>query len=203
MARASDASQYWAFLFYDDNNEYEKLIEKITNLGLLCAVSPLHDSDIDPKSDTGEMKKAHRHIAVKFPSKVGSRAVRDGLTGEFKGIPKVIQRLLNPAKFVDYLTHENQPLKHHYSRDDIIWLNNATFEDFPDEFQLNKKERKKKEDMEKTLAILDLIQQTNPKSLLELSLGLRDEPEYLQYIVDHSFYFDRIISGKSVSTQSE
>lgn len=202
MPRASDASQYWTFIFYDDNNEYEKLIEKISDLGLLCAVSPLHDSDIDPHSDTGDLKKAHRHIAVKFPSPVGSRAVRDGLTGEFKGIPKVIQRLLNPAKFVDYMTHENQPEKHHYSKDNIVWLNGATFEDFPDEFHGNTKKRKKQEEMTKTLEILQLIEDKNVKTLFQLSKLLKDNPELLMYVVDHSFYFDRILSVK-VSTQSE
>lgn len=193
MPRASVTSKYWTFMFYNDQNEYERLLEELTSLGLKCALSPLHDKDIDPKSDTGDLKKAHTHVVVKFVNPVGRRAVVDGITKQFQGATNHVQQILNPAKMIDYLTHENQPEKHHYDAKDIIWINGASMEDFPDEYQLSKKERKAKEDMDNILEILDLIDKENPITLLQLSRLLKSDPEKLKFVVDHSFYFDRVL----------
>lgn len=197
MPRASVTSQYWTFMFYDDSGEYDRFKQLLNDLGLLVAISPLHDKDIDPKSDTGDLKKAHRHIVCKFPTPVGRRAVVDGITKNFAGCPDYVQRIINPAKMVEYLTHENQPEKHHYSMDDVQWLNGATLEDFPDEFQLSKKERKEAEELQNLMELLDIISELKPSGVMELSMYLRvnDKPELLKTVFKNSYYFDRCIKS--------
>lgn len=201
MPRAIDASEFWTFMFYNEHNELETLVSELSDLGIkYCYI--FHDKDIDPKSDVGDLKKAHYHFVLRFPDKVGSRAVRSGITGKYQGIPKMIKRLLNPRKMIEYLTHKNQPEKYQYPETDIKWGYGTTIDDFPDKYLGNSKERKKKEDMTKTLEILQLIEDKEVKTLFQLSKLLKDDPEKLMFVVDHSFYFDRVLSVK-VSTQCE
>lgn len=201
MPRASDATQFWAFMFYNEHNELEKLITELSDLGLHFAYV-FHNQDVDPKSDIGELKKVHYHFAVVFPTQVGSNAVRTRLTGKYQGIPKMIKPLLNPRKMIEYFMHKNNPEKHQYPETDIKWGYGTTIEDFPDKYLGKSKERKKKEDMTKTLEILQLIEDKEVKTLFQLSKLLKDDPEKLMFVVDHSFYFDRVLSVK-VSTQCE
>ena len=201
MPRASVTSKYWTLLHWDDKpEEFPKLLELIKNLGLHAAVSPRHDQDIHDHSDVGELKKAHYHIAVVFPNPVGRRAVVDGITKNFEGTQDYVQCILNPAKMIDYMTHENQPEKHHYSKDDITWLNGATIEDFPNEFQLNKKERREQEEIQNLMELLQIIDTVAPKSIKDLSRWCveNNRPDLLRLIFKNSYYFDRVL--KTVST---
>ena len=50
----------WAFVLYPESAP-DDWIEQLRQTGLQCAISPLHDKDIDP---TGEPKKAHYHIIL-------------------------------------------------------------------------------------------------------------------------------------------
>lgn len=199
MPRAKDSSRYWTFMFYNDHDEYSAFVQEINDLGLLCALSPLHDKDIDPKSDTGQLKKAHTHVVLKFPHAVGHRAVNE-ITQKFQGATDYVQRILNPAKMVEYLTHENQPEKHHYNIDDVTWLNGATMDDFPDEFQLNKKERREQEEIQNLMELLQIIDTVAPKSIKDLSRWCveNNRPDLLRLIFKNSYYFDRVL--KTVST---
>ena len=72
----------WAFIIYPDSmpSNYEEII---TNIGLPLAMSPLHDSDINPD---GSPKKPHYHCIVYYENtttynKILSRVTRHPLGG--------------------------------------------------------------------------------------------------------------------------
>lgn len=68
-----------------------------------------HDQDI---TEDG----IHYHFYVEFPNPRSFVAVANDLE-----IPVTsLQKVLNKRGILEYLTHENQPEKHHYNRDEIV-----------------------------------------------------------------------------------
>lgn len=198
MPRASVTSKWWTLLHWDDKpDEFPKLVQLLKDLGLHCAISPRHDLDINPKSDTGEYKKAHYHIVIAFPDPVGRRRIVDSITKNFEGTQDYVQVLINPRKAVEYLTHENAPQKHHYNMDDVTWLNGCSLDDFPDEYQMGKKAKAEQQELDNLMELLDIINELKPSGVMELSMYLRvnDKPELLKTVFKNSYYFDRCIKS--------
>ena len=50
----------WTFVLYPESAPADWR-EQLQKTGLLCAISPLHDRDVNPD---GEVKKAHYHVIL-------------------------------------------------------------------------------------------------------------------------------------------
>lgn len=86
----------------------------LQNMAVPCFVSPLHDSDID--NETGEVKKAHYHVLLKFEGKKSLDNV-SSLVAKFGGVGcKVVQSARGYAR---YLCHLDNPEKAQYSPEDV------------------------------------------------------------------------------------
>ena len=71
----------------------------------------LHDKDVDAN---GELKKAHMHIYFQGkPSKRQKDYIHKALGIEYG------EDVKSPKGMYDYLTHENNPEKYHYAKDNI------------------------------------------------------------------------------------
>ena len=62
----------WAFLVYPESApvDWQEILQKT---GLQCAISPLHDMDLDP---TGEPKKAHYHVIACYSGPTSYNVVK-------------------------------------------------------------------------------------------------------------------------------
>lgn len=115
----------WAFVLYPESAP-ESWLEMLTSTGLACAISPLHDKDLDP---TGEPKKAHYHVIVCYSGPTSYNVVR-GLTEALNcPIPQALEQVRG---YYRYLTHKDNPEKAQYQESDITYLNGFNILDYQD-----------------------------------------------------------------------
>lgn len=74
----------------------------------------IHDKDVH--TETGELKDDHYHFYVEFPNPRSFSSLANDLNISTNYIEKVYDK----TAILEYLTHENQPDKHHYDRSEII-----------------------------------------------------------------------------------
>lgn len=108
--------RYWAFVLYPESAPIDWL-EKLQLKGVSCAISPLHDKDINP---TGEPKKPHYHIVLAYGNPTTYNNVK-ALTEELNcPIPIPLESCRG---YYRYLTHKDNPEKYQYDEKDIQTLN--------------------------------------------------------------------------------
>ena len=112
----NEKNRNWTFILYPESapdNWRNYLVET----GLPCAISPLHDKDIDPN---GESKKAHYHILLCFPGPTTFKQVSRITTDLNCPIPK---RVLSIVGIYRYFTHKDNPDKYQYQEQEISVVN--------------------------------------------------------------------------------
>ena len=102
----------------------ENWIELLQQCGVVGAISPLHDKDLNA---TGEPKKAHWHVIVTYEGPT-AQSVVERLT-ERLNAPKPIP-LEQVRGYYRYLTHKDNPEKAQYDEKDIQTLNGFNIRDF-------------------------------------------------------------------------
>lgn len=108
--------RYWAFVLYPESAPTD-WIEKLQLKGVSCAISPLHDKDLNP---TGEPKKPHYHIVLAYGSPTTYNNVK-ALTEELNcPIPIPLESCRG---YYRYLTHKDNPEKYQYNEKEIQTLN--------------------------------------------------------------------------------
>lgn len=100
--------------------------ELLQQTGLACAVSPLHDKDINP---TGEIKKSHYHIILNYNGPTTFNSVQDLTNSLNQPIPIPLEQITG---YFRYLTHKDNPEKYQYNEQDIRCYNGFDPLDFND-----------------------------------------------------------------------
>jgi len=115
--------RYWACFVYPDSapEDWQDILIKT---GLSCAISPLHDGDIN--ADESE-KKPHWHVIMCWPGPT-TYAVAEDITNRLNApIPQAVE---NVRGYYRYLTHRDSPDKAQYDEKDIVLLNGFDIADF-------------------------------------------------------------------------
>lgn len=113
----------WAFVLYPESAP-EGWRDVLQQSGLQCAVSPLHDKDIDP---TGAPKKPHYHIILCYAGPTSYNVVK-GLTDSLhQPIPQALEQVRG---YYRYLTHKDNPDKAQYDDADIVTINGFDIRDY-------------------------------------------------------------------------
>lgn len=120
--RGVGRSNNWATIVYPDSVS-DNWIQKLDDMHLDVLISPIHDKDINP---TGEEKKAHWHVLVKFDS-VKTKEQAKIIFDEICGIG--IERVSNFRNYARYLCHLDNPDKARYKEDDVIALGSIKYFD--------------------------------------------------------------------------
>lgn len=102
----------WTFILYPES-AVENWRDKLNELHIPYACSPLHDRDINP---TGEPKKAHYHILFSFAGKKSYTQVAEITKSLGATVPKVCQ---DQKGLIRYMTHRDNPEKAQYDIKDI------------------------------------------------------------------------------------
>lgn len=113
----------WAFVLYPESapENWRELLQKT---GLQCAISPLHDKDVNPN---GELKKAHYHIILIYSGPTSFNVVRSLCESLNQPIPQPLEQVRG---YYRYLTHKDNPEKAQYSESDIQTINGFNIADF-------------------------------------------------------------------------
>lgn len=170
----------WAFVLYPESAPLDWK-EQLQLSGITCAISPLHDKDIDP---TGEPKKPHYHIILCFPGPTSYNVV-SSITASYNAtIPKALESVRGMYR---YFTHKDNPDKYQYDEKEIILLNDFDVADV-----LNSGE------VFHIMKMIDvLIENLKLFEYSDLMKYLRDNEmnDYYNVAASHTLFFNTLISS--------
>lgn len=174
-------TRHWTFIVYPDHiipNWIDFLIET----GLPFSISPLHDHDINPD---GTIKKFHYHVIVCFDGPTTYKNVKENICDSIGAtIPK---RVLSLRGIYRYLTHEDNPEKYHYDRNQIAEYNNFKLDLTDTEINMIK------------IKIIDTINDMKIDSYSSLINYYINSGEYDQFNVvsNHVYFFSKYIDSNN------
>ena len=173
--------RYWAFILYPES-AIEEWKEKLNELGVVAAISPLHDKDINPDGTT---KKEHYHILIEYDGPTSYKVVNESICEVVGGtIPK---RVVSLRGYYRYLTHMDNPEKAQYEEKDVIRIGGFTLDLTTTEITALK------------IKIIEDISENNIieySDLLDYYLYNTGDIERLEVASNHTFFFDKYISSK-------
>lgn len=123
MAEKNVKKRNWAMVLYPESAP-EDWREQLQKTGLQCAISPLHDKDVNP---TGEPKKPHYHVIMCYSGPTAYSVVKRLTDSLNQPIPQALEQVRG---YYRYLTHEDNPEKAQYSKADIETINGFCIGDF-------------------------------------------------------------------------
>lgn len=173
----------WAFIIYPESAPQD-WIEQLQKTGLQCAVSPLHDKDINP---TGEVKKPHYHVIAAYSGPTSFNVVKS-LTEAFNApIPQPLEQVRG---YYRYFTHKDNPEKYQYDENEIFTINGFNISDF---IELTKSEMN-----EIKRSLQELIREKGIIEYANLMDYLLDENKILEYDIasNNTYFFDKYISSR-------
>lgn len=117
--------RYWAFVLYPESapDNWRELLQQT---GLACAVSPLHDKDLDP---TNQPKKSHYHIILCYSGPTTFNSVKKITDNLNQPIPIPLEQVRG---YFRYLTHKDNPDKFQYNEKEITTINDFDIDNYND-----------------------------------------------------------------------
>lgn len=113
----------WAGVVYPESLPCN-WIEILEQSGIQCAISPLHNKDINAD---GTQKKPHYHLLFVYSNSTTYNAVKEFLS-QFNGtIPQPLEQVRG---YYRYLTHKDNPEKAQYNEKDIRLVNGFDISNF-------------------------------------------------------------------------
>lgn len=173
----------WAFVIYPESAPPDWR-DQLQQTGLQCAISPLHDKDINP---TGEAKKPHYHVILAYSGPTSFNVVK-GLTDALhQPIPQALEQIRG---YYRYLTHKDNPEKAQYSDCDIQTINGFNIGNY---IELSKSEVNVI-----IRSLQELIRQYDIVEYSQLMDTLVDNEMYLEHEVasTHTMFFDKYITSR-------
>ena len=122
MAENNVKKRNWTFVLYPDSAPADWK-EKIKLSGLMCAISPLHDKDLNP---TGEPKKAHYHVLLVYSGPTTYNSVAKFTASLNATIPQALESVRGMYR---YFSHKDNPEKYQYNEGEISTINGFNIAD--------------------------------------------------------------------------
>lgn len=173
----------WCFILYPESAPAD-WVERLSNCGVPCAVSPLHEFDVNPD---GEIKKPHYHVILCYPGPTTFSSVKKFVSSLNCPIPEPLEAVRG---YYRYFTHKDNPEKYQYSEVDIRCFNGFSIRDY---VELTKTE---------VLRIKSELQQ------LIRSLNIIEYSDFMDYLQDNqltdfydvascnTYFFEKYISSR-------
>lgn len=183
MASKNVKKRNWAFVLYPESAP-SNWVEILSQTGLQCAVSPIHDKDLDP---TGEPKKAHFHVIICYSGPTSFNVVKSLTDSLNCPIPQPLEQVRG---YYRYLTHKDNPEKFQYSDMDIKTINGFSIFDFI--------ELTKSEVLSIKRELQTLIRDAGIFEYSDLMDLLQDSDMVQQYDVAscNTYFFEKYISSR-------
>ena len=173
----------WAFVLYPESAP-ENWKGELQQTGLQCAISPLHDRDMNPDNTP---KKPHYHVILVYSGPTSYNVVK-ALTDKLnQPIPQALEQVRG---YYRYLTHKDNPEKAQYSETEIRTINGFNIADFS---ELTRSEITQ---IKKNLQVL--IRQNDMVEYAQLMDFLQDSEMNVEYEVasNNTLFFDRYIGSR-------
>lgn len=173
----------WAFVVYPESAP-ANWREELQKTGLQCAISPLHDKDINPDHTP---KKPHYHVILTYSGPTSYNVVKALTDSLNQPIPQALEQVRG---YYRYLTHKDNPEKAQYDERDIKTINGFNIADFAE------------------LTHSEIMQiKKNLQSIIR-ELGIVEYSDFMDYLQDaelnveyeiassNTIFFDRYISSR-------
>lgn len=173
----------WTFVLYPESAPKDWQ-EKLKLSGLMCAISPLHDKDVNP---TGEPKKAHYHVLLVYSGPTTYNSVAKFTASLNATIPQALESVRGMYR---YFSHKDNPEKYQYDEAEITLVNGFNIADLV--------ELTKSEVNELKMAILKLIREADITEYADLVDFLTDNEMLTEYdvAVNNTFFFNSYIASR-------
>lgn len=184
MAEKNVKKRNWAFVLYPESAP-ENWIEQIQKAGVMAAISPLHDRDVNA---TGEPKKPHYHVILVYGSPTTFKNVEAFTKRLNQPIPQPLEQVRG---YYRYLTHMDNPEKAQYSPADIRTLNGFDIGDFV--------EMTKSEVTKVKRALADYIVENDLREyadLIEMTMCEGVPPEWFDIASSQTMFFTGFLKSR-------
>ena len=178
----------WTFVLYPESAPTDWK-EQLKISGLMAAISPLHDKDVNP---TGEAKKAHYHILLVYSGPTTYNAVAKFTASLNATIPQALESVRGMYR---YFSHKDNPEKYQYDEHEISTVNGFNIADLV--------ELTKSEVNELKMNILRLIREvdiTEYSSLIDFLIDNEMSAEY-DVAINNTFFFHTYITSRRHADQ--
>lgn len=177
----------WTFVLYPESAPKDWQ-EKLKLSGLMCAISPLHDKDINP---TGEAKKAHYHILIVYSGPTTYNAVAKFTASLNATIPQALESVRGMYR---YFSHKDNPEKYQYNEAEITTINGFNINDLV--------ELTKSEVNEIKASILGYVRRLCITEYADLVDFLVDNEMLAEYdvVINNTFFFNTYITSRRNSS---
>ena len=173
----------WTFVLYPESAPTDWK-EQLKVSGLMSAISPLHDKDINP---TGEQKKAHYHILLVYSGPTTYNAVSKFTASLNATIPQPLESVRGMYR---YFSHKDNPEKYQYDENDIVTVNGFNIADLVELTKSEVNEIKSK--VLKLVRDVDIIEYAN---LIDFLIDNEMLVEY-DVAVNNTFFFNSYITSR-------
>ena len=182
----------WSTIIYPRQTEQDETTcpdnwaDILGELGVKCAVSPLHDKDVN---GDGTPKKPHRHVLVAFDG-VKSREQAAELFDRIGGVgAEPVNSLYGMTR---YLPHMDNPEKAQYSTMDVL-----TFGGFEYRRYASTKEDEEKETVGHIGEIMEIVQNNLVFGFSDLAeLLMSERPELFTVFRKNPYFFAQYLRSK-------
>ena len=176
-------ARYWSFIVYPDSAPAD-WIEQLQFTGLPFCISPLHDKDTNPD---GTPKKPHWHVLVCYSGPTTFSNVKKNITDKVNAPhPQYLQSVKGMYR---YFTHQDNPEKYQYNKNDIRCFGGFSIDDYA-EMTMSEEDRL-------ATSIEEIIFDNRITELYELYIFLKENnlTEQRIYLRRHTYFFDKLIAS--------
>ena len=184
MADKNVKKRNWAFVLYPESAPADWR-EQLQKTGLPCAISPLHDRDVNA---TGEQKKPHHHVMVFYQGPTSYNVVKRLTDGLNQPIPQAVEQVRG---YYRYLTHMDNPEKAQYSPSEIITINGFDIGDYVD--------MTKSEVLKVCRALMDYIRENDVMEyadLMDMTMCEGVPPEWFDVASSRTLFFTGYLKSR-------
>ena len=182
----------WSTIIYPRQTEQDETTcpdnwaDILGELGVKCAVSPLHDKDVN---GDGTLKKPHRHVLVSFEG-VKSREQAVELFDRIGGVgAEPVNSLYGMTR---YLTHMDNPEKAQYSTMDVL-----TFGGFEYKRYASSKDDEEKQTVSQMGEIMGIVAENLVFNFSDLAeILMTERPELFTVMRKNSYFFACFLKSK-------
>lgn len=186
MSEKNVKKRNWAFVLYPESAP-KNWREQLALTGLQCAISPLHDRDVNP---TGEPKKPHYHVILAYSGPTSYNVVKALTNGTLgQTIPQALEQI---EGYYRYFTHKDNPEKAQYSASDIETINGFDVRNYID---LTKSEVVRlKREIQAFIRDNEIMEYAD---LMDLLMDAGEEmADHYEVAANNTVFFDRYLSSR-------
>ena len=178
----------YTFHVYPDSTTLNKnWRENIERWGHKAIISPIHDKDT---FENGLPKKPHFHVCVFRENATTLKSCIRTAGLDVDSSIKYVEILRGtPSASYDYMFHKNAPSKAQYKEEDVVCLNGFSPFDYVKQTRTDK--------LNCTKEIYIYIENNTIEEFSDLIqlLIMEEKDELLEYVANHAFFIDKIITS--------